>query len=58
MQYQKEVLDAPQRVRKPYPAGADQPDAHMLTVKWSVNEKEMASFEEITITVIVLIKNT
>lgn len=52
VQYQKKVFDAPQRVRKPYPAGADQPETHMLMVNWLVNDKEMTPVEEITITIL------
>lgn len=46
------VFEAPQRIRKPYPAGADQPETHMLTVNWLVNDQEMTPVEEITITIL------
>jgi Zn-dependent M16 (insulinase) family peptidase len=52
VQYQKKVYDAPKRVRKPYPAGADQEETHMLMVNWLVNDVEMTPVEEITITIL------
>jgi Zn-dependent M16 (insulinase) family peptidase len=52
VEYQKKTYDAPKLVRKPYPAGADQPETHMIMVNWLVNDREFSPVEEITITVL------
>ncbi|KAL7522972.1 hypothetical protein ACHAWX_007720 [Stephanocyclus meneghinianus] len=52
VQYQKKKYDAPKLVRKPYPAGADQPETHMIMVNWLVNDREFSPVEEITITIL------
>lgn len=52
VEYQKKVYTEPKKVRKPYPAGADQPETHMLMVNWLVNDREMTPVEEITLTIL------
>ncbi|KAL3783234.1 hypothetical protein HJC23_001141 [Cyclotella cryptica] len=52
VEYQKKTYDAPKLVRKPYPAGADQPETHMIMVNWLVNDRELTPVEEITITIL------
>ena len=49
VQWQPKNYDAPIKRKEPYPAGADQPETHMLNVNWLVNDKPLTSFEELTL---------
>ena len=52
IQWQSKRYEAPIKVRNPYPAGADQPETHMIMVNWLVNDKPLTPVEEITVTVL------
>lgn len=52
IQWQTKRYDAPTKVRKPYPAGADQPETHMIMLNWLINDKPLNPMEEITLTVL------
>ena len=52
IQWQAKNFDAPKKIRNPYPAGADQPETHMIMVNWLVNDKPMTALEEITISIL------
>lgn len=49
IQWQPKNYEAPIREKLPYPAGADQPETHMINVNWLVNDKPLSSFEELTL---------
>lgn len=52
VQWQKKTFTEPQWSRHPYPSGADQPDTHLLTVNWLLNDKPVSPFEDLSISVL------
>jgi presequence protease len=45
--WQAKRFDEPLRQVEQYPIGDDQPETHMLTVNWLINDKPMTAFEEL-----------
>ena len=52
IQWQPKKFTEPVKLQEPYPAGADQPETHMLNVNWLINDKPLSSFEELTLTIL------
>jgi Zn-dependent M16 (insulinase) family peptidase len=52
IEWQKKIFTEPKREEHFYPAGADQPETHMLTVNWLLNDKAMSAEEELTLGVL------
>lgn len=52
IQWQSKTYMEPKKEFETYPAGADQPETHLLTVNWLLNDKPMTSFEELTLGVL------
>jgi presequence protease len=52
IQWQPKKFETPIRLQEPYPAGADQPETHMLNVNWLINDKPLSSFEELTMSIL------
>jgi Zn-dependent M16 (insulinase) family peptidase len=50
--WQKKTFTEPRREEHPYPAGADQPESHMIMVNWLLNEAALNAEEELTINVL------
>jgi Zn-dependent M16 (insulinase) family peptidase len=50
--WQKKKFTEPKRSKHPYPAGADQPETHMLMVNWLLNDKPFSDTEELTVNVL------
>ena len=50
--WQPKTFTEPKHQNLPYPAGADQPETHMLTVNWLLNDKPMSGTEELTLGVL------
>eukprot|EP00568_Trieres_chinensis_P010251 CAMPEP_0183296302 /NCGR_PEP_ID=MMETSP0160_2-20130417/3918_1 /TAXON_ID=2839 ORGANISM="Odontella Sinensis, Strain Grunow 1884" /NCGR_SAMPLE_ID=MMETSP0160_2 /ASSEMBLY_ACC=CAM_ASM_000250 /LENGTH=1106 /DNA_ID=CAMNT_0025457905 /DNA_START=80 /DNA_END=3400 /DNA_ORIENTATION=+ len=47
--WQEKKFNEPQWSRHSYPAGADQPETHMVNVNWLLNDKPMTATEELTL---------
>jgi len=52
IQWQEKKFIEPVRSRYPYPAGADQPETHMVNVNWLINDKPLSSTEELTMNIL------
>jgi len=52
IQWQQKKYEEPIKLKEPYPAGADQPETHMLNVNWLVNDKPLSAFEELTLDIL------
>ncbi|GKY95558.1 hypothetical protein MPSEU_000517400 [Mayamaea pseudoterrestris] len=50
--WQAKTFMEPKREVHSYPAGADQPETHMFTVNWLLNEKPMSATDELTLGVL------
>ena len=49
IQWQKKTYSEPVRSKYPYPAGADQPETHMVNVNWLLNDRPLSDTEELTL---------
>jgi Zn-dependent M16 (insulinase) family peptidase len=49
VEWQAKTFTEPQREVQMYPAGADQPETHMVMVNWLLNEKPFTATEELTL---------
>jgi presequence protease len=52
IQWQPKKYKEPIKIREAYPAGADQPETHMLNVNWLLNDKPLSAFEELTLSIL------
>jgi len=52
IEWQPKKYAAPIKERKPYPAGADQPETHMMNMNWLLNDKPLSSYEELTLDIL------
>lgn len=52
IKWQKKRYKEPRWTRHPYPAGADQPETHMVMVNWLLNEKPFTPTEDLTVNVL------
>lgn len=52
IEWQPKKFKEPIKVREAYPAGADQPETHMLNVNWLLNDKPLSAFEELTLNIL------
>jgi Zn-dependent M16 (insulinase) family peptidase len=52
IEWQSKTFTEPKREVQAYPAGADQPETHMLMVNWLLNEKPFTATEELTLGVL------
>lgn len=50
--WQPKTFSEPKKEVHSYPTGADQPETHMLTVNWLLNDKKLSAFEELTVGVL------
>lgn len=50
--WQPKTLTEPKKEVLPYPAGADQPETHMVMVNWLLNDRPMTATEELTLGVL------
>jgi len=48
IEWQKKLYSEPRRERHPYPVGGGQPELHMTSVNWLLNDEPMTSLEELT----------
>lgn len=51
IKYQPKKYTEPVKSLEYYPAGADQPETHMMMVNWLLNDKEMSAYEELAINI-------
>jgi presequence protease len=49
VQWQQKTFTEPKKEVQYYPAGQDQPETHLLTVNWLMNDRRLTHFEELTI---------
>ena len=49
VKWQAKSYDEPHRSKYPYPAGADQPETHMVQTNWLLNDKPMSDTDELTL---------
>lgn len=52
IQWQKKTFAEPKSFQYPYPAGADQPETHMVMVNWLMNDKPFSPTEDMTLGVL------
>lgn len=52
IEWQPKKYTEPKKEMQFYPAGADQPETHMLTVNWLLNDKPLSSYEEMTVNIL------
>jgi Zn-dependent M16 (insulinase) family peptidase len=50
--WQPKTFEEPKKLSYPFPAGADQPEKHMLMVNWLLNDRPLTPFEELTLGVL------
>ena len=48
IEWQKKIYTEPKKEVHPYPVGEDQPETHMMTVNWLMNDESLSSFDELT----------
>jgi len=49
IEWQPKKFTQPKKEVHPYPAGADQPETHLLMVNWLLNDRRFTSTEELTL---------
>jgi Zn-dependent M16 (insulinase) family peptidase len=49
IKWQPKKFTEPRHIVEPYPAGADQPETHMINVNWLLNDKPFTLAEELTL---------
>lgn len=49
IKWQAKSYDEPHRSKFPYPAGADQPETHMVQTNWLLNDEPMSDVDELTL---------
>lgn len=52
IRWQEKTFKEPRWSRHAYPAGADQPETHMVMVNWLLNEKPFTPMEDLTVNVL------
>eukprot|EP00560_Eucampia_antarctica_P003411 CAMPEP_0197831708 /NCGR_PEP_ID=MMETSP1437-20131217/11653_1 /TAXON_ID=49252 ORGANISM="Eucampia antarctica, Strain CCMP1452" /NCGR_SAMPLE_ID=MMETSP1437 /ASSEMBLY_ACC=CAM_ASM_001096 /LENGTH=388 /DNA_ID=CAMNT_0043434739 /DNA_START=54 /DNA_END=1217 /DNA_ORIENTATION=+ len=52
VKWQKKNFTEPKWSSEPYPVAADQPETHMVSVNWLLNERHFTSTEDLTVTVL------
>lgn len=52
IQWQPKKYEEPIKLKEPYPAGADQPETHMINVNWLLNDKPLSAYEELTLNIL------
>lgn len=52
IQWQPKKFAEPQWAKHPYPAGADQPETHMVQVNWLLNDEPMSPTDELTLNIL------
>eukprot|EP00566_Odontella_aurita_P036387 CAMPEP_0113595386 /NCGR_PEP_ID=MMETSP0015_2-20120614/39674_1 /TAXON_ID=2838 /ORGANISM="Odontella" /LENGTH=1132 /DNA_ID=CAMNT_0000502629 /DNA_START=33 /DNA_END=3431 /DNA_ORIENTATION=- /assembly_acc=CAM_ASM_000160 len=52
VQWQAKTFEEPKWERHPYPAGADQPETHMVQVNWLLNDEPMSPADELTLNIL------
>jgi hypothetical protein len=49
IKWQRKSYDEPHRTTYPYPAGADQPETHMVQTNWLLNDEPMSDTDELAL---------
>ena len=49
IKWQAKSFNEPHRSKFPYPAGADQPETHMVQINWLINDEPMSDTDELTL---------
>lgn len=52
IEWQPKKFTEPQRTIEYYPAGADQPETHSLSINWLLNDRPLTALEELTLGVL------
>lgn len=52
IEWQPRTFKEPKKLTFPFPAGADQPETHMLMVNWLLNDRPFTPLEELTLGVL------